>query len=100
MKSINEPSDLVSAFMEAIRECRTWMDGAVVARMADGSYEAMPPSYVTGSTFADDIDHIVLELTDPAELFGNDADDLGWATDEELRTDVQWLLNEYPGQFD
>ena len=76
------------AVQEALQHFRGWMDGAVVVRFSDGSYDAIPGAFLSDISYGnrDAIDATVFEITDPDQLGdwdGTVTDDVvDWVTEQ------------------
>jgi hypothetical protein len=76
------------AVQEALELFRGWMDGAVVVRFADGSYDAIPRPYLSDVSYCnrDEIEAVVFEITDPDQLGDWDGivtdDVVDWVTEQ------------------
>ena len=79
---------LQHAVHEALEKFDHWLDGAVVVRFVDGSYDAIPRPYLSDISYCnrDEVEARVLEITDPAELGDWD----GTVTDEV----VDWVTEQ------
>lgn len=58
------------AVQEALERFGGWLDGAVVVRFADGSYDAIPRPYLSDISYGnrDEVDATVFEITDVDDL--------------------------------
>jgi len=76
------------AVQEALEKFRQWMDGAVVVRFTDGSYDAIPRPYLSDVSYCNrnEIDKTVFEITDVDQLGDWD----GTVTDEV----VDWVTEQ------
>lgn len=76
------------AVQEALEKFRQWMDGAVVVRFTDGSYDAVPRPYLTDVSYCNrnEIEARVFEITDPDQLGDWDGivtgDVVDWVTEQ------------------
>lgn len=73
--------DLHSAANEAIQMCNYWIGGSAIVRFQDGTYKAVPISYVTHIT----VPHtLVYSLVSLYELYGPETDHHEYVTYAEL----------------
>ena len=77
------------AVQEALQHFRGWMNGAVVVRFADGSYDAIPRPYLSDVSYCNrnEIEAVVFEISD-IDALGADWD--GTVTDDV----VDWVTEQ------
>jgi len=91
----NMTANLRTAVEEAIRQCTTWLNGAVVVCRPDGTVEAVPNLRL----YTDNAVQTILELTDPHDIAGYDCklerDEDGNLTDEMVTWIADIFLDNY-----
>ena len=74
------------AAREAMEKGGPWMDGAVVVRYTDGSYDAVPRAHLTDISWCNRglVDAVVAEMNDPADWGVSDGRSLDDLTPDEI----------------
>lgn len=68
------------AVLEAVRKASNWMNGSVVVKNDDGSYEAFPGAYMNDISFSGSR-NVVFTVTNAADILGDDPEQY---SDEQL----------------